>query len=138
MVKKKYTCSKDKLQGEISSFLMGMAFLHTTVCGNAPFHQKKKSTNLMGMRICYFFEKLRSLTLEGWNFACDFFLPFQNFFVSCLRKLLANWRNPRPHIAAAPAYYRGHEIKMVPNCKKMIKWEQFKNFMLKQGVSKIP
>ena len=64
--------------------------------------------------------KLWSLALEVWNFACIFFLPFENFFVSCPRKFLANGRNPRPNIAAAPAYHHGHEVKMVPNCKKML------------------
>ena len=37
-----------------------------------------------------------------------------------LPKLLANWRNPRPYVAAAPADHRRHEIKMVQNLKEML------------------
>ena len=53
------------------------------------------------------------------KFCMWIFLPFRNFLVFCPRKLLENWRNPCPHIAAAPEDHHGHKLKIVQNLKKM-------------------
>ena len=58
------------------------------------------------------------LKLEGSNFACWFIFKFKNIFVFGPWKLSANWRNPRPHLAAADANLRRHEIKKFPIMKK--------------------
>ena len=64
------------------------------------------------------------LKLESSIFAWLIFLRFKHLFDFGPRKVPANWRIPRPHIAAADADRRGHETKKFLNRKKKNKTEK--------------